>query len=293
MAASRHSLSSIAALIGEPTRAAMLLALLDGRERSAGELATAAGLSAPATSLHLGKLLDAGLVAVSRQGRHRYFRLAGSEVVRALEALGAVATAAASPASAAFSRAADRSLPGMPRGTPEHRAFCAARTCFDHLAGALAIELAAHLEARRVLVAVDEHRYELAPSADAWLAAELDVSLEALPAGQAPARPPLPRLDRAPPAPGRRARRRRPRALLARPLAGDHEDARPCAFRRAARPSCCDSVFLRSSYNLSPRRTSRALCVVIVRAPDSEYGVCAHAAEHLARGRAEEGTHDA
>lgn len=181
-----RSLAEIAALIGEPTRAAMLLALLGGRERSAGELAEAAGLSAPATSLHLGKLLDAGLVAVSRQGRHRYFRLAGSEVARALEALGAVATAAASPTTAAFSRAANRSLPGMPRGTAEHRAFCAARTCFDHLAGALAIELAAHLEARRVLVAVDEQRYELAPSAGAWLSAELDVSLEALPRGKRP-----------------------------------------------------------------------------------------------------------
>jgi DNA-binding transcriptional ArsR family regulator len=179
-----RALAGVAALVGEPTRAAMLVALLDGRERSAGELADAAELSAPATSLHLAKLCQGGLLLVTQRGRHRCYRLAGSEVVRALEALGAVATAAS--AAGAPSRAAARSLPGMPRGTSEHRAFCAARTCFDHLAGVLAIELAALLEARRVLVAVDEQRYELGPKAATWLGAELRVEVGALPRGRRP-----------------------------------------------------------------------------------------------------------
>ncbi len=172
-----RALANVAALIGEPTRAAMLLALLDGRARPAGELAQAADLSAPATSLHLAKLVAAGLLAVRQQGRHRYYRLASSEVVRALEALGAVATASAHRSATG---AALRALPGLPLGTPQHRAFCAARTCFDHLAGALAIELADLLERKRILRATDEHTYELLAAGPAWLAAELRIEIATL-----------------------------------------------------------------------------------------------------------------
>src|SRR5262245_60907707 len=82
--------SSVARLIGDRTRAAMPWALLDGRALTAGELARLAGVSAPTASDHVGKLLDAGLVTVVAQGRHRYVRLAGPEVGHALEALAAV-----------------------------------------------------------------------------------------------------------------------------------------------------------------------------------------------------------
>jgi DNA-binding transcriptional ArsR family regulator len=83
-----HALANVAALVGEPTRAAILLALIDGRARPAGELAREAGLSASATSLHLAKLTDGELLIVRKEGRHRYYRLANDEVAHALEALG-------------------------------------------------------------------------------------------------------------------------------------------------------------------------------------------------------------
>jgi DNA-binding transcriptional ArsR family regulator len=187
MSPPRRALASVAALIGEPTRAAMLLALLDGRARPAGELAAAAGLSAPATSLHLAKLVSGGLLAVRQEGRHRYYRLASAEVGRALEALGALSTA---PAPITSSTGAPlRSLPGLPLGSPQHRAFCAARTCFDHLAGALAIELAALLERQRVVRVVDEQTYELLAGGAAWLAARLQLDRAALAALAAQRRP--------------------------------------------------------------------------------------------------------
>ena len=66
-----------AALIGDPARAAILMSLFDGRAQPAGALAYAAGLSAQAASNHLAKLAAGGLVTIERQGRHRYYRLAG------------------------------------------------------------------------------------------------------------------------------------------------------------------------------------------------------------------------
>jgi DNA-binding transcriptional ArsR family regulator len=79
-----------AALISDPTRAAILRALLPDRPLAAGELARLAGVSAATASFHLAKLLDGGMIAVARQGRHRYYRLAGHEVAAALEALGLI-----------------------------------------------------------------------------------------------------------------------------------------------------------------------------------------------------------
>ena len=71
-----------AALIGEPARAAMLLALMDGRSRPAGELARLAGIRPPTASGHLQRLTDGGLIRVAVVGRNRYYRLAGSDVAR-------------------------------------------------------------------------------------------------------------------------------------------------------------------------------------------------------------------
>src|SRR5436309_15301686 len=79
-----------AALMADPTRAAILRALLPDRPLAAGELARLAGVSAATASFHLAKLLDGGMIAMSRQGRHRYYRLAGHEVAEALEALGMI-----------------------------------------------------------------------------------------------------------------------------------------------------------------------------------------------------------
>ncbi len=81
-------LSGIGALFGDPVRARVLLALTDGRALPASMLAMEAGASASALSGHLRKLLDAGMVTVTRQGRFRYYRLAGPQVAELIEVMG-------------------------------------------------------------------------------------------------------------------------------------------------------------------------------------------------------------
>src|SRR5262245_65791226 len=88
----KHALSAAAALIADPARAAMLVELLEGRALTAGELARAADVSPQSASLHLGKLVDGGMLLVEPQGRHRYYRMATPEVGFVLEALGVIAT---------------------------------------------------------------------------------------------------------------------------------------------------------------------------------------------------------
>jgi len=80
-------LARVAAALGDPARSRMLAMLMGGQARTAGELALDGGVSPSTASTHLARLLDAGLVEVARQGRHRYYRLAGPEVAAAIEAL--------------------------------------------------------------------------------------------------------------------------------------------------------------------------------------------------------------
>ena len=120
-------LAEVAALVGDPARANILSALMDGRALTAGELACAAGVSPQTTSGHLGKLAEAKLLALEKQGRHRYYRLASPLVGRMLEGIMAVA--------------AD----GPPRYRPASKlddAMRTARSCYDHLAGRLGVGLA-------------------------------------------------------------------------------------------------------------------------------------------------------
>lgn len=117
----------VAALAGEPARAAMLAMLFDGRAMPAGELARAAGISAATASAHLSKLLEGGLIRVRAQGRHRYYEIARPEIAAALEALGAIA-----------SPAPIRSLSDSLR----MRRLRFARSCYNHLAGELALSIA-------------------------------------------------------------------------------------------------------------------------------------------------------
>jgi DNA-binding transcriptional ArsR family regulator len=126
-----------AALIAEPARAAMITALLDDRPLAAGELARLAGVSPATASAHLARLLGGGLVTVIRQGRHRYYQLAGPEVAAAMEAL-----AHLSPAPAPV-----RSL----RESRDAAALAQARTCYDHLAGRAGVALLEALLAQRIL----------------------------------------------------------------------------------------------------------------------------------------------
>lgn len=119
-------IASIAALIGDPARANILTALMDGGALSASELATEAGVTKQTASLHLSKLLDAEFVAVEQQGRHRYFRLADHDVARILEALMGIAA---------------RRKPRRLRTGPKEPALRKARVCYDHLAGDLGVAL--------------------------------------------------------------------------------------------------------------------------------------------------------
>ena len=128
------------ALIGDPGRARVLRALADGRELAASVLAAEAGVAPSTASVHLSKLVDGGLVVAERHGRHRYFRLAGPDVARALEALARIA-----PPSPVRS---------LREGTRAH-AVRAARTCYDHLAGRLGVALMGGLLEGGVLVGGD------------------------------------------------------------------------------------------------------------------------------------------
>jgi len=127
-----------AALIAEPTRAAMITALLDDRPLAAGELARLAGVSPATASAHLARLLNGGLVTMIKQGRHRYYHLAGPEVAAVMEALAHLSSAA--PVQV-------RSL----RESRDAAALAEARTCYDHLAGRAGVALLEALLAREIL----------------------------------------------------------------------------------------------------------------------------------------------
>jgi len=141
--------AAAAALIGEPARAALLLALMEEEQLPARELAARARIAPSTASGHLARLVDGGLITGERSGRHRYFRLADPAVATALEALSTIAPAR--PV---------RSL----RDASISEAIRHARTCYDHLAGRLGVELTAALEREGVLVH-DGSRFELGRTA--------------------------------------------------------------------------------------------------------------------------------
>jgi DNA-binding transcriptional ArsR family regulator len=121
-------IATTAALLGDRTRARILAALGDGRALAASVLACEAGVSASTASAHLGRLLDGRLVTVECHGRHRYYRLAGPDVARMLEAMARISP----PAPVASLRDGTRA-----------QALRLARTCYDHLAGRLGTALMA------------------------------------------------------------------------------------------------------------------------------------------------------
>ena len=134
-------IAEIAALAGDPARANILTALLDGRAMTATELAYAARVTPQTTSAHLGKLTEAGLITATPQGRHRYFRLASPKVAQMLESIVAVAG------------------DNRPRYRPLSRLAAElrdARMCYDHLAGQLGVRIADAMVARGYLVLEDD-----------------------------------------------------------------------------------------------------------------------------------------
>jgi DNA-binding transcriptional ArsR family regulator len=119
-------IAPVAALLADQARAAMLLALIPGRPLAAGELAEVAHVSAPTASAHLARLLDGGLLTVTRQGRHRYYGLASYQVAEVVEQIALIG----------------RDIPVHSlRQSKQAQALAAARTCYDHLAGRAGVEL--------------------------------------------------------------------------------------------------------------------------------------------------------
>jgi DNA-binding transcriptional ArsR family regulator len=147
-------IAETAALIGDPARATMVSALLDGRALTASELASAARITPQTASTHLAKLTAAGVLSVVRNGRHRHFRLASPSVAGMIDGIVAVA------------------LEKRPRYRPlsrQARALSVARICYEHLAGRLSVDLTDALVAREYIV-VDDGVAEITTAGTRFLA---------------------------------------------------------------------------------------------------------------------------
>jgi DNA-binding transcriptional ArsR family regulator len=156
--------SGIAAAIGEPARARILYSLMDGRARTSTELAVVAEVSPSTASAHLNRLKAVDLVRVLVQGKHRYYSLQGSDVAHLLEGLSILAGAAR-----------EKFVPTTPSR------LCAARTCYDHMAGSVAVALHDRFKALDWLSTGTEstdHTYELTPAGARAMQA-LGIDLEA------------------------------------------------------------------------------------------------------------------
>ena len=156
--------SGIAAAIGEPARARILYSLMDGRARTSTELAVVAEVSPSTASAHLNRLKAADLVRVLVQGKHRYYSLQGPDVAHLLEGLSIVAGAVR-----------EEFVPTTPSR------LCAARTCYDHMAGSVAVALHDRFKALDWLStgsASTDHAYELTPAGTRAIEA-LGIDLEA------------------------------------------------------------------------------------------------------------------
>ncbi|HTT96746.1 MAG TPA: helix-turn-helix domain-containing protein [Rhizomicrobium sp.] len=137
------SIAPIAALAGDPARANMLAALLAGKALTAGELANEAGITAQTASSHLAKLEEGGLIAGVKQGRHRYFKLAGHDVAEMLETMMGVA---------------QRAGHTRTRTGPKAPELRKARVCYDHLAGEMGVAMFDGLMRARMIAGGDALR---------------------------------------------------------------------------------------------------------------------------------------
>jgi DNA-binding transcriptional ArsR family regulator len=167
------NVSATAALIGDPTRAAMLSALLDGKALPAGELAYASGVTAQTASAHLAKLVDGGLLESETEGRHRYYRLAGPHVAQALEVLAAI-----------------RPL-GPVRVKPltaKQKELRFARRCYDHLAGELGVAVTHQLLDHGLIIRGADKSFSVTFRGVSWFQ-QIGIDVGALkPGGRAVAR---------------------------------------------------------------------------------------------------------
>ncbi|MEJ3720839.1 winged helix-turn-helix domain-containing protein [Paenibacillus polymyxa] len=132
----KSNVAMIASLVSEPSRAAILTALLDGRFHTASELAHMAGIKPQTASFHLAKMTEAQVVTVEKQGRHRYYGIQDPEVAQVMESLLSIA-------------------PPVPiksfKQASENEAIRLARTCYDHVAGHLGVQIMSFFIQRRIL----------------------------------------------------------------------------------------------------------------------------------------------
>jgi DNA-binding transcriptional ArsR family regulator len=158
-------LARLAGLLADGTRAAFCLALLDGRAWTAGELAGHAGVAPSTATGHLNRLIDGGLLAERRQGRHRYVQLAGPHVAELLEDLTAHLDPAPTPV---------RSL----RAATASAALARGRTCYDHLAGRLGVAVTDAMTRTGLLQ--QSNGFALTDDGIAWLTTALGIEPAAL-----------------------------------------------------------------------------------------------------------------
>ena len=156
----KQDLAETALLLSDPGRAAIVMALLGNIALPAGQLAMVANIAPQTASGHLAKLVDGRILAVEPQGRHRYYRFANAEVAHAIEALLAI-TSSRSDRSGNARKIANKS---GPTGTMAY-----ARTCYSHLAGRLAVEMAAVFEKRDFLRRSDAKAFVVTSKGRAWL----------------------------------------------------------------------------------------------------------------------------
>jgi len=154
-------IARIASLVGDPARANMLTALLDGGALTASELALEAGVTLPTASSHLSRLTEGGLLKLAAQGRHRYFSLAGPQVAAMLESIMGVA-ASVGP---------QRTRPG-----PREETMREARICYDHLAGEHAVAMLDGFLARGIVSESDGDLALGSEGADFFSCVGIDVS---------------------------------------------------------------------------------------------------------------------
>src|SRR4051794_10572113 len=148
------SMAEVASLVGEPARAAMLQALMDGRALTATELSAVANITPQTASGHLSRLCAAGLISVLQQGRHRYHRLATPQVAQMLECMMLVAAGTLTPRT---------------RTGPRDESMRLARTCYDHIAGQLGVGIADAMR-RQQFVELDDDAGTLTASGMMFLA---------------------------------------------------------------------------------------------------------------------------
>ena len=155
--------STIALLIGEPARAAMLWKLLDGRTHTATDLAIAADLSAQNASMHLAKLVKAGLLSVAKRGRLRYYQFANPNAAYVIESI-------------ANLMPADNLMPPDDISDSSRIKYC--RTCYDHLAGKVGVAITDKLLSRRIIEGNNEG-FMISSSGIKWFD-RLDISITEL-----------------------------------------------------------------------------------------------------------------